>query len=163
MDWLLLLLLFLGLPAALGLAIGHLRKVRPRRALLSLPAAAIVLFLPPTLWAIGYGWRPYPAGAQLMLVPALAGLFAVAAFTAPPLLAPLPLLAMLLVGVALAVPVTWPVMVGDQGWGFAWFAIGLAIPALGCLVLRRLRLASAARRPVAEPALRPSGPDDRAA
>lgn len=91
MDWLLLLLLFLGLPAALGLAIGHLRKVRSRRALLSLPAAAMVLFLPPTLWAIGYGRHPYPVGAQVLLVASLAGLFAVAAFTTRPLLAPLPL------------------------------------------------------------------------
>jgi hypothetical protein len=83
-----------------------------------------------------YLWE-YPAWAWGLILAAALALCANALVRPKDALSPLAIVASILVGLALA----WPVTVGGNGWRPVWLALGIAMPLLGCWLLKSFSLA----------------------
>jgi hypothetical protein len=83
-----------------------------------------------------YLWK-YPAWAWALILAAALALCANALTRPKHALSPLAIVVSILIGLALA----WPVTVGGDGWRPVWLAVGIAMPLLGCWLLKSFSLA----------------------
>jgi hypothetical protein len=86
--------------------------------------------------ADAYLWE-YPTWAWGLISAAALALCANALARPSQALSPLAVVVSILIGIALA----WPVTVGGDGWRPAWLVVGIAMPLLGCWLLKAFSLA----------------------
>ena len=113
-------------------------KIGPVNRILAVVGATAVMVMTAIMLATAdvYLWE-YPAWAWGLILAAALALCVNALARPKNALSPLAIVLSILIGLALG----WPVTVGGEVWRPVWLAVGIAMPLLGCWLLKSFSLA----------------------